>query len=253
VKTFPAHDLALLKLKDAGALTPVHLDQPKTETPLGLFISAAGSGPDAVAIGVVSVSPRNLAAEVRGFLGVGLSPHKQGVLVTQVVPGGTAAKAGLKRGDIITKIDETPLDAPEKLTKKIANAKPGTQMILEYLRDGTPLGVKVTLGDRSKVMNKANAQNRMGTEVSEQHSGYQHALQTDLPISPEECGGPVVDLDGNVVGITIARAGRINTYVLLADDVRQLLKPELEKLGVKQTAAEHPAEAPAPPVPGAKD
>ena len=113
-------------------------------------------------------------------------------------------------------------------------------MIVEYLRNGEASAVKLALGDRNKINSRANTQNSMGTEVSDQRSGYQHALQTDLPITPEECGGPVVDLDGNVVGITIARAGRINTYVLLADEVRQLLEPELEKLGVKKAVAVPP-------------
>ncbi|MEI6534939.1 MAG: trypsin-like peptidase domain-containing protein [Verrucomicrobiaceae bacterium] len=237
MKIFPDHDLALIKLKDAAGLTAISLDHSKAELPLGLFISAASSGPDAAAIGVVSVSPRTLKGESRAFLGTMLGPDKQGVIVKQIVSGGAAAKAGIKQGDIITKIDGEPLDSPEKLTRKLASSKPGTAIILDYLRNGVSSAVKLALGDRSKVKSKANAQNSMGTEISDQRSGFQNALQTDLPIIPEECGGPVVDLDGNFVGITIARAGRINTYVLLADDVRRLLEPELEKLGVKKVAS----------------
>ena len=236
VKTFPLQDLALIKLADTHGLTPVPWVHEKAELPLGMFLSAAGSGPDPIAIGVVSVSPRNLASDNKGFLGVALSTRKEGVLITQVLPGGAAAKAGLKQDDIITKLEGETVESHEKLAEKLSHTKPGDQVILEYLRDGVPSGMKITLGDRSKVKSRANTQNHMGTEVSEQHSGYQHALQTDLPISPEECGGPVVDLEGNVVGITIARAGRISTYALLADDVRQLLEPELDKLGVKKAA-----------------
>jgi DNA repair exonuclease SbcCD ATPase subunit len=33
-------------------------------------------------------------------------------------------------------------------------------------------------------------------------------------LAPEECGGPLVDLDGRVVGINISRAGRVNSYAL---------------------------------------
>ncbi len=236
VKTFPDHDLALIKLKDAAGLTAVSLDHAKSELPLGLFISASGPGPDAAAIGVVSVSPRTLKGEVRAYLGAMLGPDKQGVIIKQIVPGGAAAKAGIKEGDIITKVDGETLDSVEKLTKKLASSKPGTAMILDYLRNGVSSAVRLALADRSKIRSKANAQNTMGTEISDQRAGFQKALQTDLPITPEECGGPVVDLDGNIVGITIARAGRINTYVLLADEVRQLLEPELEKMGVKKGA-----------------
>lgn len=237
VKTFPSHDLALIKLKDAGKLAAVRLDRTRSDLPLGLFISAAGSGPDAVATGVVSVSPRKLAAEVRGYLGIVTSPHKQGLQVTQVAPGSASAKAGLKLGDIIAKIDGTEINSPEKLKKKISETAPGTDLTLEILRGEVMLGKKLALGDRRDIKSKSNTQNRMGTEISEQRAGFENALQTDLPISPEECGGPVVDLDGNLVAITIARAGRINTYALLADEVRKLLEPEFEKLGVKKARA----------------
>lgn len=236
VKIFSDHDLALIKLKDSSGLSAVSLDHAKTELPLGLFISAASSGPDAAAIGVISVSPRALKGEVRAFLGAMLGPDKQGVMVKQVVPGGSAAKSGIQQGDVITKVDGEKLDSVEKLTKKLAASKPGTAMILDLLRGGVESAVKLALGDRAKSDSKANAQNTMGTEISDMRSGFQRALQTDLPITPEECGGPVVDLDGNIVGITIARAGRINTYVLLADEVRKLLEPELEKLAVKKVA-----------------
>lgn len=236
IKTFPEHDLALIRLKDAAGLSAVSLEGAKKDLPLGQFISATGSGPDAAAIGVVSVSPRTLKSEIRAYLGAMLGPDKQGVLVKQVMPGGSAAKAGIKQGDIITKIDGEMLDSPQKVTKKLAASKPGTAMILDLVRNGVASAVKLTLGDRDKINSKANTQNTMGTEVSDMRSGFQQALQTDLPISPEECGGPVVDLDGNIVGITIARAGRINTYVLLADEVRQLLEPEMVKLGLKKAA-----------------
>ena len=72
--------------------------------------------------------------------------------------------------------------------------------------------------------------NRMGTEISEKRSGFSKVLQTDLPIQPQQCGGPVVDLDGNVVGITIARAGRIKTYTLPSAEIEKLVKPELDRL-----------------------
>jgi hypothetical protein len=56
-----------------------------------------------------------------------------------------------------------------------------------------------------------------------------------MQIEPEDCGAPVVNLDGNVVGIAIARAGRIKTFVIPSATVRELLQtdpppPRLEEL-----------------------
>ena len=47
--------------------------------------------------------------------------------------------------------------------------------------------------------------------------------ETDLPVFSYECGGPVVDLAGRVVGITIARVDVPAVLVLPGDSIRKLL------------------------------
>ena len=66
--------------------------------------------------------------------------------------------------------------------------------------------------------------NRMGGELSDMRSGFPLALQHDCPIEPNACGGPLVNLDGEVVGINIARAGRIKSYALPSHVIEELLK-----------------------------
>lgn len=53
-----------------------------------------------------------------------------------------------------------------------------------------------------------------------------------MVLNPEECGGPVLDLQGQVVGITAARAGRIRSYVIPAETIVAMLqrKPVEESL-----------------------
>jgi S1-C subfamily serine protease len=71
-------------------------------------------------------------------------------------------------------------------------------------------------------------------------------IQTDLPLQATQCGGPVTDLDGNAVGLVIARSGRVETMVLPSETIRQLLA------GVDFSKEEKPA-APKPAAPvGAK-
>ena len=48
-------------------------------------------------------------------------------------------------------------------------------------------------------------------------------LQHDTVLAPNECGGPLIDLDGKTVGINIARAGRVETYAIPAETVAALL------------------------------
>ncbi len=43
-------------------------------------------------------------------------------------------------------------------------------------------------------------------------SGFDNVIQHDSVLDPDECGGPVLDSSGRVVGINIARAGRVVSY-----------------------------------------
>ncbi|WP_432038243.1 S1C family serine protease [Streptomyces cucumeris] len=65
-----------------------------------------------------------------------------------VVPGGPADKAGLKSGDVITKLDDTVIDSGPTLISEIWTHKPGDKVTLTYKRDGKQSTVDVTLGQR---------------------------------------------------------------------------------------------------------
>ncbi|MEM0925840.1 MAG: serine protease, partial [Planctomycetota bacterium] len=45
-------------------------------------------------------------------------------------------------------------------------------------------------------------------------SGFDAVMQHDTVLLPNQCGGPVLDSSGNVVGLNIARAGRVISYAL---------------------------------------
>ena len=47
--------------------------------------------------------------------------------------------------------------------------------------------------------------------------------QFTFALKPEDCGGPIVDLSGAVVGVNVARAGRIETLALPAEDVQAVV------------------------------
>jgi S1-C subfamily serine protease len=84
----------------------------------------------------------------RAYLGVqGGATTSGGVLVTQVQPGGPAATAGIKTGDVITSVNGTATPDPTTLADLLAGLKPGqTAMVTVTQPDGTSQTVQVTLG-----------------------------------------------------------------------------------------------------------
>ena len=83
------------------------------------------------------------------------------------------------------------------------------------------MNVEVKLGTNSSPMR--SDQESVWGELSEVRSGFQRVLQHDTVLKPEDCGGPVIDLSGDVVGVNVARAGRIETLALPAKQVQAIV------------------------------
>ena len=62
-----------------------------------------------------------------------------------------------------------------------------------------------------------------GGPFSERRFGFGKVLPIDAWLNPVDCGGPVVDTSGKVVGVTVSRALRISTFVLPGEDVARIV------------------------------
>jgi len=82
------------------------------------------------------------------FLGVITDNDDRGARIEEVTENSAADKAGLKEGDIITKVDETKIERPEDLTKVIQKHKPEDKVTITYYRDGKTQKTEATLGKR---------------------------------------------------------------------------------------------------------
>lgn len=70
-----------------------------------------------------------------------------GAKVSKLMAGGPAEKAGLKIGDVITKLDSRTIDSAQDLTAAVRLLAPNTQVTLTVLRAGVPQQITVTLGN----------------------------------------------------------------------------------------------------------
>ncbi|MGB5817286.1 MAG: Do family serine endopeptidase [Thermoanaerobaculia bacterium] len=96
----------------------------------------------------------------RGFLGIGVNDMTQraaeafglestdGVIVTEVRPGMPAEKAGVEHGDIILKVDDTPVGNTRELIEYVSAQGPDATVRMEILRDGKRVTKKVELTER---------------------------------------------------------------------------------------------------------
>ncbi|MBS1598193.1 MAG: PDZ domain-containing protein [Bacteroidetes bacterium] len=97
--------------------------------------------------GTWNYSGDDLADSKKAFLGVSTEKdEKGGVEIREVTKSSAAEKAGLKKGDIITKIDEVTIEDPEKLTETIRKHKPEDKVVVTFKRDGAEQKTTATLG-----------------------------------------------------------------------------------------------------------
>jgi len=134
--------------------------------------------------GIGFAIPSNMAKDVitqlrdgkkvqRGWLGVTIQDidentakalgmdNTKGALITSVIDGQPAAKAGIKTGDVITAVAGQKVDNSNDLLRRIAAIRPGESIELGITRKGSPVTVSVTLGERDA---KKLAQNGPGQD-----------------------------------------------------------------------------------------
>jgi membrane-associated protease RseP (regulator of RpoE activity) len=93
----------------------------------------------------LGIQPEELPDELRAQLDLA---DGEGLLVTEVLSGSPAEKAGLKKNDILTKIDGKPVKGEEALAKFMSSAKAGQEATLTVLRKSKEQTYKVTIGEK---------------------------------------------------------------------------------------------------------
>ena len=231
IGVYKEHDLAILK--SSANLTPIALKNDAVPE-LGEFIALASPNGYARGLGIVSVETRSLLERDKAYLGVemdfDIEAHK-GILLKDVKRGSAAAKAGLKINDVVLAIDEHKIQGAIEMRNLLQRLEPGSEVTVKYLRDGAKQNTQVQLGSRAEISNtqrisadRMAKMQSMGTRLNKVRQNFPQVIQSDMPIHPNDVGAPVVDLDGKVIGIAIARSSRIKTFVIPSKTILELLK-----------------------------
>ncbi len=247
---YARYDLALLKVNAKG-LTPVEWDTTTALTP-GTFLASVQPDSAPLATGVLSVGPRSLDNSQKGYLGVGLEAceNELGTVKIKSIHTDTpASRGGLSIGDVVTEIAGRPMKTVTQCIEAIAACPPFMDIKIKVVRDKKEQEFTLQVGTRPAGVGTTadDPRNTLSGALSKTRAGFPEAFSHDMVLEPEEVGGPVIDLHGRILGMNIARSGRIESLAIPSAEMKRLLSsvsqgqlyhPELDTLKAQRQAAE---------------
>ncbi|RKH55464.1 S1C family serine protease [Corallococcus llansteffanensis] len=139
--------------------------------------------------GWIGISVQDFSPEVAAAFN--LMPRGRGVVVTDVVEDGPAARAGLRAGDVILDMDRRSVERAHTLRWQVAARGVGQHIRLQVRRVGRPLTVRVKLDDLPFVPEEAPpATLASGAAPGERSAGAKSVLEELLSPVPRAKTGP---------------------------------------------------------------
>lgn len=187
--------------------------------------------------GQLGITIQDLTDDMSKALGISTT---EGVLISGVREGSAAAKAGLKRGDVVTAINGEKVEDRNVLRNKVAGTQPGTEVTIQILRDGKQEEVKATL-DEVKTDETGAVQGDPNKPAGNTENGKlgvtlipvtpQIAKQFELPSDSEGMFVSNVDANGVAAAAGIARGDVILEINRQAVNSAEEVQAALDKAG----------------------
>jgi len=219
-----SEDVALVRVKAAG-LKPIRwATNQLTE---GQWAITPGLADTPQAVGIISTLTHRVRPQ-RAFIGVTWNRQTSVPIVSSVQPGFGAEKAGVMAGDVILAVDGTAVTNWQEVAEILQGFRDGQTVHIRFQREKKEFDAAIKLkapGPGQLGINafESERESRFSGDVSLRSQGFEQAIQHDTVLEPWQCGGPLVNLNGEAIGLNIARANRVATYALPADLARKVL------------------------------
>lgn len=229
-------------------------------------VNAAITSPTGSSVGIGFAIPINLARAIvpdliangkasRGYFGVRFNDVTErvakqydleavrGIVISEVVPGSPAARAGIKEGDIVTRFNDQEVTNGNQFSVLVSTVRRGSVTPVDIIRDGSPLYLKATVADRDTWLAQAeNQQEQLQGDRSEVIFGMEVSAYTPeiaKDIGAEHVNGLYVwsvypgtpaDRAGITAGSVVLKLGRAE--VTSVEELVARIKEEGAKLHI---------------------
>lgn len=245
VESFIQTDAAVNQGNSGGAL--VNTDG------LLIGINSAILAPTGVYAGYSFAIPVNIVKKIvadiiqfgdvqRGYLGVsyvptdglneeqvkslGISSNVDGVYVSDVPSDGGAFAAGIKKGDVITKVNNASVVSGIQMSAQIAGFRPGDKVPVTYVRSGKEYNVQVMLSKKASIIT-TNVAARLGGDLAtlDETKADRYGIDGGVIVNKVTTGGILANArvqQGFVITSVVTSSGEIEISNL--DDLNEALK-----------------------------
>jgi len=223
VMTDARWDIALLKV-EATALVPATY-APDSKLGQGTWVVVNGATSRTkrrILAGIISAQAREIPAAGGPALGVTLAESDEKLEIEAVSEGSGAEGAGLKKGDVIVKVNGKVVKVLKDLVKLLEDMKAGDVVKVSLNREGKVIEADVKLSAKGELFANESRNDEMSGDFSKRRSGFPRVIQHDILAASSTMGGPVIDLQGRVVGMNIARANRAETFAIPVEELKKL-------------------------------
>ena len=242
VATDPRQDLSLIRVSGKRTLPITFAMPPQQEIVYpGTIAVSIGRSRSVAAWGVVTMPKYNFAIEqpeckdctdlgatmspypVPVSIGVGSTPTAitGAIKVLRVYPRTLAERVGLLVEDQIKSFNGHTIRSRRQLDAIASTMRVGDIITADVYRNGSELRLSHKISDSMK---KTIHDRWGGGPYSQRRFGFGPTLVHDSVLHPENCGGPLVDLEGHLLGINIARSMRVASLTILPKDVVAFLQ-----------------------------